>query len=260
MRIALVGCGAVGKSIAGGIDRGLVEGIELSWVYDKRPERARELCARLSRPPKVASNLDEILDDESVQLVIEAASHEAVRQYASRVLSSGKNLMVLSVGALLDQELLQELLSISGRTGARLIVPSGAVGGIDALKALSASEVQEVELTSTKNPKSLGLSVEERQLVFEGDARLAVRKFPRSLNIAATLALVAGPDKVRVKLFADPDIETTVHELKIVSKAGEFYARIKSPPSKDNPKTSMVTPFSVLCLLRELFQNFKVGT
>ena len=257
--VALIGCGAIGSVIAKAIDDGLVEA-ELLYVMDADASRAARLAASLkSQKPAIAASVEEIARDPRVEVVVEAASQEAVLQYAGVLLAVGKELVVLSVGALLRPEARQLL----AEHGGRVHVPSGALGGLDALRALALAGVESVELVSRKHPSKLadepyvkerGLRLEglrEPLVVFEGTAEEAVKAFPRTLNVAAALALASGAP-VKVKVVADPNAHRNVHEFEARSKAGTLRVRVENVPHPDNPKTSYLAALSAVELLREL--------
>jgi aspartate dehydrogenase len=253
MNVALLGCGAIGSEVARAIDEGRAGPIRLLWVFDKNRNKAEELSQSLKSRPKVAEKMEEILADKEVELVIEAASQEAVRDYGENILKSGKDLLILSTGALTDSQLFGRLLE-ARKSGRRIYIPSGAILGIDALKACQLAGIEEVELITRKSlPGATGT-------VFEGSVREAVRKFPKSINIAATLALVAGEDKVKVRIISDPSLKRTVHELRVKSRVSDIFCRVESLPFEQNPLSSRITAYSVISLLRDLTELVRIGT
>jgi aspartate dehydrogenase len=273
LKVALIGCGAIGTVIARAIDGGEAGRAQLSWLYDLRLERSEVLSKKLRSRPRVAKSFTEIRDDRSLDLVIEAASQGAVAQYAIDVLDSGKDLMVMSVGAFADEELLRNILVTAERTGRRIYVPSGAIFGIDGVKAAKLGGIKEAILTTRKPPSSLIYSqyVRERNLnladlqepliVFEGPAREAVKVFPESVNVAATLSLAGiGFDKTRVRIIADPSLNLNVHEIRVRGSAGELIAEARNVPSPDNPKTSYLAALSAVRMLRNLTETVRIGT
>ncbi len=249
MRVCVIGCGNVGKIISKAKREGLLK-VELRY-FDRNPER----CEALGEP--YSRDFDEFL--EGCDLVVEAASPQAVKEYAGRVLERA-DLIVLSVGALLDEELLRELLEAARRSGRELRVPSGAIAGLDAVKALRLAGIDEVTLVTTKNPKALGVDVDERKVLFEGRAKEAVKRFPFNVNVVAALSLAAGKE-AKVKVIADPNIDRNVHEIFVKSKASELYIKVENVPSPDNPKTSYLAALSVIQTIKEMVEKgLKVGT
>lgn len=257
--VSILGCGAIGGVIARAIDSGLVEA-ELRYVLDAERARAEKLVESLSRQkPRIALSIDEIASDPRTHVVVEAASQEAVLQYGWRLLEAGKELVVLSVGALLRPESRQLL----ERFKERLHVPSGAIAGLDAVRAMALAGIEEVVLVSRKHPDKLadepfakerGLELrklEQPQVIFEGSAEDAVKLFPRTLNVAAALSLAAKMP-ARVRVVADPKADRNVHELQVRSKAGTLYVRVENVPHPQNPRTSFLAALSAIELLREL--------
>ncbi|MEE9593982.1 MAG: aspartate dehydrogenase domain-containing protein, partial [Candidatus Hydrothermarchaeales archaeon] len=186
MDIALIGCGAIGTTIARAMKDGIVD-VQMALVMDRTLEKA-ETVAGLAGA-KVARGIDDIIKSD-VDLVVEGASQEAVRLYGVDVIASGKALMVMSVGAFADEELLKRMLNAAGENGVKIYVPSGAIGGLDALASASIAELDEVVLSTTKSPESLGLTdITEKSVVYEGTARGAVKHYPANINVSASLSL-----------------------------------------------------------------------
>ena len=271
--VAIIGCGAIGGYLARSLDRGLAPGLKLKLLYDRNLEKARRLADSLASKPSVARSFQEILDAEDVDLVVEAASQGAVREYALRVLRSGKSLMVMSVGALTDIELYTRLKEAAEDRGVQLLIPSGAIAGLDAVKAARIAGIRSVTLTSRKPPrvfkdnpyvKSRGLDLSELKkplVVYEGPAVEACRLFPFSVNVAATLSLASiGPDKVKVRIIADPDVPGNVHEILVEGEFGKMRCTTFNKPTPENPKTSFLAALSALATLRKLVERTHIGT
>ena len=195
-----------------------------------------------------------------MDLVIEAASIEAVREYAEEVLSTGRDMIILSVGALLDEDFMARLEKASMSKGSRVIVPSGAIGGLDLLKAASISGIEKIVLTTTKNPRSLeDVDATKRSVIFDGTAKDAVDHFPRNINVAAALS-IASKAELRVRILADPDVKTNTHEIAAEGKFGEMVLRVSNLPSPDNPKTSYLAALSVIRTIQGLEEKIIIGT
>jgi aspartate dehydrogenase len=273
LKVALIGCGAIGTALGKAIDAGKAGISELSWVYDLKPRNAKALVKKLKSKPQVARTVAEICTDKSVDLVIEAASQVAVEQYALEVLKSKKDLMVMSVGAFSDEKLFRQVQKTARKTGQRLYIPSGAVLGIDGIKAAIRAGIDEVILTTRKPPAALARVkyVRKRKLdlselrvpriVFEGTAQEAVKAFPKSVNVAATLSIAGiGLEKTKVRVVADPSVDRNVHVIRVRGKAGEFVTEAHNVPSPDNPKTSYLAALSALRTLRNLTEAVIIGT
>ena len=273
LKVALIGCGAIGTVLARAVDLGKTGETELGWVYDLKPEKSEALVRKLRSKPKIAGGASEIYADKKVDLVIEAASQLAVKQYSLDVLRSGKDLMVMSVGAFADERLLKSVRDAAEREGRRVYIPSGAVLGIDGVKAAGLGRIREVVLTTRKPAATLAYSeylkkrrvnlrgLKRPRVVFEGTAREAVKAFPESVNVAATLSLAGiGLDKTRVRIVADPRLRRNVHEIRVRGEAGEFITEAKNVPSPDNPRTSYLAALSAVRTLRNLSETVRVGT
>jgi len=273
MNVALIGCGAIGTVLARAIDRGRVGDVKLSLVYDIKAERSKALAGMLRKKPRVARSASEICADKGVGLVIEAASQSAVRQYSLAILRSGKDLMVMSVGALADDRLLRKMRAAAARNGRRIYIPSGAILGIDGVKASGLGEIREVVLTTRKPPATFAYSdyIKERGIdlkglkrprtIFDGPARKAVKAFPASVNVAATLSLAGvGFDRTRVRVVADPAIKRNIHEIRVKGKFGELVTEARNVPFPETRRTSYMAALSAIRALRNLNETIRIGT
>ncbi len=244
--VSLLGWGAIGRTVGLALHRGEVAGARLHTVAALADT---EDCP----VPVVAA--EELAD--GADIVIEAAGQGALQAFGERYLAAGCRLFVVSVGALVDQELFERLVSAGG---SRLHVTSGAIGGLDLLGGVRrAGAITELTLTTTKQPGVLvqdwmddALAARLRAgaepvTAFEGPATEAVARFPQSVNVAATLALAAGSwDLVQVRVVGDPTVTVNRHEIHLVGDAGRYSFTIENRPSPDNPKTSGIVPHAVL--------------
>lgn len=271
--MGLIGCGSIGAVIAKAIDEGKAGDVELIAVYDVVREHSEELVGRLSKKPVISESADELIRRKDLKLIIEAASQEAVKEYALRVLKEGKDFMVMSTGALLDEELLKQIQNSAKRKGRKVYVPSGAIVGLDNVKSAAVGRVYEVTLTTRKPPSSFEGSpfvksrrinlraVKEPLLLYEGKAREAVKLFPRNVNVAASLSLAGvGADKTKVRIIANPRIKEIVHEIHVKGEFGELETRTVNRPFPTNPKTSYIAALSAIATLKRVAGNIVVGT
>jgi len=257
VRIGLLGCGNIGRILAEAIDKGEVN-CELVIIFDQDIRRVRALAESLDCEPKIAKKFDGLLQD--TDLVVEAASQEAVRDYGMRVVGSGKNLMIMSVGALVDDEFRDKLMQEVNRNTCRIYVPSGAIAGLDGIKAARVEKIELVELTTRKRPAELGVKADRETVLYEGPAREGIKRFPKNVNVAATLSLVGvGFDKTILKIVADPRLDKNIHEVYVRGGFGEFRFRMENLPSPNNPKTSYLAALSAIAMLKEINNNFKMG-
>jgi aspartate dehydrogenase len=268
MKVGLIGCGAIGNVIAKAIDEGEEE---LVAVYDLIESKSFELVSKLREKPEITRSFDEFVSKD-MDVVIEAASQQAVREYAERVLESGKDFMVMSVGAFVDEDLLTKLRKIAKEKKRRIYIPSGAVVGIDAMKAVSA-RIEEVILITRKHPNSLRGApffeknqmdideIESPTLLFEGSAREAVKLFPQNVNIAAVISIAGiGFSKTKVRIIADPAIDKNIHEIRIRGEFGEIVTIAKNVKCPENPKTSYLAALSAVRTLRNASESIIIGT
>lgn len=273
LSVAIIGCGAIGTTLAKAIDEGRAGSVELIAVYDIDKARAVSLVEKLSRKPLIAESFEEIVQNKDIQLVIEAASQEAVRQYAKRILEGRKDLMMMSVGALTDESLLSELRLLAEEEGRRIYVPSGAIAALDGLKSAIVGKVNEVVLTTRKPVKALAgapffslsgmdyASITKETLLYEGNAIEACKLFPSNVNVAAALSLAGlGPEKTRVRIIADPSLERIIHEITVKGDFGKLTVRTENVPSPESPRTSYLAALSAIATLRKIAEPLVVGT
>lgn len=257
MDILLVGCGAIGTEIARAAQR--MPEVGRIALFDVRRDAAEALARQVHEKAYVVPTVEEGIREAT--LVIEAASAEAVRTAGVQALDAGRDLMLLSVTALADAALLQQLTSLATRRGRRIYVPSGAIAAIDALKAARVAGLESVTLTTTKPPRALGLNgLSQPKVVYEGSAEEAMRLFPKNVNIAASLALAGlGPHQTVVRIIADPRATTNVHELLVKGDFGTLSLKVENEPS-ENPATSRLASLSAIALLHQIASPLKLGT
>jgi aspartate dehydrogenase len=267
MNICIIGGGFIGSTIARELEK--MEEIESVLIVDRYKERVEEL-AKTCRKVSYALDLDSVL--EKVELVVESASQEAVGKYAPAVLEAGKDLVVLSVGAFVDQALWEKCKSLAKEKDCNLYVPSGAVGGTDGLDSASVGRIDEVILISYKPPSALkdveylqkkGIdldAIERATTVFNGHAQDAVRHFPKNINVAATVSLKGvGFEKTTVRIVADPNIRRNIHRLIVKGEFGEIECNARNLPSKVNPRTSVLAALSAVATVKKIIGNVWIG-
>jgi aspartate dehydrogenase len=266
MRIGIVGLGTIGRALCHAIDRGEVKG-QLVAVTTRHPDRATPFLQKLCDQPPLLP-FDELIARS--ELVIEAATQEALETIAPHTLRQGKDLLVLSVGGILDHE---EWVELAQQTGSRIYVPSGAIVGLDGVKGAAIGDITHVTMTTHKPPKALAGApfVVEHQIdlhrfteatvIFDGSARQACRSFPANVNISAALSLAGiGADRTRVRILVDPQGTRNVHDIEVAGEFGRFTIHLENEPSETNPRTGKLTYLSTLALLKALMNPLKVGT
>ena len=255
-RVAIAGLGAVGRVLVAELARG-VPGIELSAVSARASMRARQTLGELGVdvPVMDVSELEPLAD-----LVVECAPAELLPVIAEPFLRAGKEVVVLSAGALLEHE---HLVDLAKMHRGRITVPTGALLGLDAVAAAQEAGIRSLRLTTRKPPAGLagapGLAdsgfdldgLTEPRLVFSGTAREVVRGFPANLNVAVALSLAGpGPDNTQVEVWADPNVTRNTHTIVMSSEVADLTMTIENVPS-ENPRTGRITPWSVISLLRK---------
>ena len=259
--VGLIGCGAIGKGIALTIHSGDVPGAQVVALFDVEEGQGKALEEMLGNTSPFYADIGNFLDAPGLMLVVECASGAAVRAHAETVLESGKDLMVMSTGALLDADLMSRLRALAGKRGVNLLAPSGAIGGIDAIRA-GGSQLEEVTIITTKPPEGLRGSpgfrewedqdISEPQVIYEGPAMDGVKLFPANTNVAATLSLAGlGPEKTKMKVIADPKAPGNVHEIEAKGGFGIMRMSFENRPHPNNPKTSYLAILSAVELLRK---------
>lgn len=251
--LGLIGYGTIAREIVSAFSPDAVR-----WVALLREG------ARPALPPNVGAVTQlQALIDVRPKAVVEAAGQEAVAAYVPALLEAGIPTIIASVGALSDPALAARLNGASRNGGARFVLPSGALGGLDYLRAIAALPDARVRYTSRKLPAAwaaelaaLGLSADNSAVtLFEGAPAEAAKLYPRNLNAAFAVALAAGPDKVTVRVVADPKATGNTHEIEAESAVGTASFRLVNAPSPDNPKTSTLTALSLVSALGELLDR-----
>ncbi len=271
--IALIGCGAIGTSLATALSDGKIPNAKLVAIFDIIPEKAKTLAKTLKQPVLICQSITDLLNSKP-SLIVEAASQEAVKEDSEKILSSRIDLLIMSTGALLNKQLYSQLQETAERMGRRIYLPTGAIGAIDAIRAAAIGGLQEVSLTTRKPPQSLAgapffthhptdlSNITKPQLLYEGPAQEAISLFPANVNVAAILSLAGlGAEKTKVRIIADPSIKVNIHRVEVVGSSGRITVELENQPHPMNPKTSFLAVLSALELLRQICNPMiKVGT
>ncbi len=271
MRVGILGGGVIARLFLEHVRAGKMGAAEVVAIAGRS---AASRGAALAREHGVAFVVGaDALAAAKPDVVVEAASHDAVREHAEALLSRGIAVIVLSGGALADDALRARLERAAAAHKALLYVPSGGIGALDALKAACAAGVDEVRIAVTKPPAAwkgidyverLGIDLDRLQgpaTLFEGSAREGVPHFPANVNIAAVLSLAGvGFDRTRLTVVADPALKFNTHFIHIRGRTGTIDVRFESVPSPDNPKTAMLACYSALAALKEFASPVRYGT
>ena len=269
LKIGIVGCGAIGSSLAKAIVTGMRQDARLVALYDIRPEKSQLLSKKLTRDLNLCVGSLSALIKRS-DLVIEASSAKASWEIASQALSNGCKVMIMSVGGIVGH--LEQLYTLSKKNNAMVYFPSGAISGVDALKAANIAGVKKVILTTRKHPNSFSgvefvkkhfklAGLKKDKLLFNGSAAQAVKYFPQNINVAALLGLAGiGMRKTEVRIIASPGVKKNIHEIEIESKAAKIFTRTENILHPQNPKTSFLAVLSAIATLKQILQPIKIGT
>jgi aspartate dehydrogenase len=262
--VGIVGCGSIGRALLRAGETGALHA-PVAAVTSRTAESALAFLSTLKQPPPLL-DLPELI--ERSDLVIEAAGGHVVDALARHTFGAGKDLMVISIGALLDHP---ELFERARAKECRLLLPSGAIAGLDGVKAACTGRVDHVRLTSRKPPRALegapflvenGISLDglkEPRLLFKGPAREAVRGFPDNLNVSAALSLAGiGPDRTEVAITADPALERNCHDIEVEGEFGLLRVHIENIPS-ENPRTGRLTALSIIRAVNDYVDFVRIG-
>lgn len=265
MRLGVVGLGVIGRAVVRAADEGRVPAA-VSAVATRTPARAEPFLRSLkSRPP--LADLAGVV--EASEVVMEASGGPTVEAICRAALPRGRDVLVVSAGALLERE---DLVALAEKGGARIYVPSGAVIGLDGLKGAAVGRVDSVTMTTRKPPKGLkgapyvverGIdldAIREPTVIFEGNPIEACKGFPENVNVSAAVSLAGiGPHRTAMRIVCDPGLTRNVHEVEAVGEFGRSFIRIENVPS-ENPRTGVLTFLSTIAFLRGRKAPLVVGT
>jgi aspartate dehydrogenase len=262
--IGIVGCGTIGQALLEAADAGKLS-VRVAGVTSRTETTAREFLATMRNPASYLP-LGQLI--AAADLIVEAAGGSIVPTLAKQVFAAGKDLMVISVGALLDYP---EVMETARRTGCRLYLPSGAIAGLDGIKSACTGQITHVTMTTRKPPSGLegaphlvqnGISLAgltEAKEVFSGTARQACQGFPANVNVSAAVSLAGiGPDRTRIRILAVPGLERNCHDIEIEGEFGRLHVQIENVPS-ENPKTGRLTALSIIRALQDATDPVRIG-
>ena len=266
MRVGVAGLGTIGTKIARALDTG-IDGLELVAVTTRSHDKARETLGSFENEVPLVS--PEALAEAS-DVVAECVPKTAFRTIAEPVLSRGRILVTVSGAALLEAS---DLVELARQKGGRIILASGAILGLDALRAASEGTIDRVTMVTRKPPRSLKGApyLEEHNIdldaldgptkLFEGTAVEGARGFPANVNVAAAVGLAGvGAAATKLEIWADPGIERNTHTVRVEADSARFEMTIENVPSLENPGSGRITALSVIAALRDLVAPLRVGT
>jgi aspartate dehydrogenase len=262
MRLGLIGCGAIGRDVVAASRRGeLGPGVQLAAVLVRTP--------RATPDPLITHDRQEFLARD-LGAVVECAGHQAVRDHGVACLASGADLVLTSIGALVDDGLRQQLEQAAAASGARLMIASAGIGALDILGAAAVGGLERVQMTVRKDPSAwYGTEAEqwcdlaalrEPLTIYEGSVREGAARYPQNVNISAAVALAGlGLDRTELSIVADPTIRTHVIEVVAEGAFGSFCFLEDVEPTRDNPKTGKLVAMAVIKTIRQLASPVTIG-
>jgi aspartate dehydrogenase len=266
LRVGIAGLGAVGLEVARRLIDGAVPGLMLTAVAVRDVDKARRALPQIG--DMIASRTFTALADDC-DVVVECLPPALFRELAISVIDKGRLFMPLSVAQLLENE---DMVARAREKGARILVPTGALLGLDAVRAAAEGTVHSIKMVTRKPPAGLAgapylvnnnISVDglDKPLkVFDGTAREGARGFPTNVNVAAALSLAGiGPDRTHLEIWADPTVTRNTHTIMVDADTMRFSMTIENVPS-DNPRTGKNVAPSTVAALRALVSELKVGT
>ena len=265
LTVGIAGLGAIGLHLARALDQG-VPGLKLAAASARDHAKATANVAGFKHPPRIVSNAELAACD----IVVEAAPAAVFEEIATAAIEAERIFVPSSVGALLPR---MHLVERARATGARIIVPTGALLGLDAVRAAAEGDVESVTIETRKPPRGLAgapyleannidvAAITSATRVFKGNAFDAAQGFPANVNVAAALALAGiGPDRTMVEIWADPGVTRNTHTIRVEAATVRLTMTIENVPSEENPRTGKITPLSILACLRGLTSTLKVGS
>jgi aspartate dehydrogenase len=265
IRVGVIGLGTIGRKVCQAVDAG-IPGIRLIGGTSRDRAKGETFLGALSSRTPFLTQASLI---ENADLVVEAATRAALIEFAPEVLRAGKDLMMLSCGALVGHE---DWIDIARRNDCRILVPSGAIAGLDAVKGASVGRVDRVAMESRKAPAKWAgtpyvekhgidvASIVTETAIFEGTATEAVAGFPASVNILAALSLAGiGADRTTIRILATPGLQHNAHRITVVGEFGCLNVSIENAPS-ENPRTGRLAYLSAIAMLKDLGSTLRVGT
>ncbi|TLX68873.1 MAG: aspartate dehydrogenase [Thaumarchaeota archaeon] len=274
-KVAVIGYGSIGKEIIAATEKGEIPNAKIVALFDKEARVIHSLDND-DIEFHLFTNFDEFYNSpiySDLDVIIECASKDAVRDYGKKIIESRKDVIILSVGAFSDKQYLTELQNLSNLNKTRILIPTGAIAGLDSIRSVK-KYLDSLTITTTKHPKSLVGApyfksskikldeISEKTVLYEGNAITAIEYFPANVNVAVSIALAGiGLEKTQVRIIADPMISVNKHEILGKGSFGEILIIVQNIPSPANPRTSYLASLSAIECLRSLCnENFRIGT
>jgi aspartate dehydrogenase len=267
LRVGVAGLGTIGTKVAHALDSGALPGLSLEAVSGRDAERTRLTAEKLASRPRVVATQQLA---EHAEIVVDCAPSATFAGLARSVINAGRVLVTVNAGALLRN---LDLIEVAKETGGRIIVPTGALLGLDAVRAAAEGRIERVTMITRKPPNGLegapylvqnGISLaglNTAKLVFKGNAAEGAKGFPANVNVAAALGLAGiGPERTSLEIWADPAVDRNIHRIEVESDSARLRLEIENVPSMENPRTGKITALSVIACLRGMVAPLRVGS
>jgi aspartate dehydrogenase len=261
MRLGLIGCGAIGGEVVRAAQQGGLGSVQLAAVLVRRPRGA---------PDPLITHEPDAFFDRGLEVVVECAGHQAVQDHGVRCLESGADLMLTSIGALVDDDLRERLEQAAAGAGRRLTIASAGIGALDILGAAAVGGLTRVRMTVRKDPSAWWgteaerlcdlASLEKPLVIYQGTVREGAARYPQNVNISAAVALAGlGLDRTELTIVADPTIRSHVIEIVAEGTFGSFRFCEDVLPTMENPKTGRLVAMAVIKTIRQLAAPVVIG-
>jgi aspartate dehydrogenase len=267
MKVGIVGCGTIGSAVAKAMEK--LPEVEETLLFDRKASAVKGIKAILTKGT-VCSEIDELIFKS--ELVVEAASQDAAREVIPKALTMCRSIVIMSVGALVDEPFWKEMKALAKKNKCKIFLPSGAICGIDGLCAAGQGDLHHVEMITVKNPAALkgtkyledkGIdldAISKPTVLYKGPATEAVKLFPKNLNVAASVSLVGlGFDRTMVTIIADPSATENIHKIVATGDFGKFTVEMANMPSPKNPRTSYIAVLSAVSAVKKIVGSVWYG-
>ena len=269
LKIGFIGCGAIGSRLAKSVKRELRGHCKIAGLYDVIPLKPKQLVSSLSlRPSLIKESLSDLI--KSCDFVVEAIASSETTKIIRKVVQAKKGILIMSVGKVLHAP---GIFRLAAKNGTTILIPSGAISGLDVIKSVGTTNISNITLTTRKPPSGLSQSdyltkkgidiqtIKRETVVFDGTVDQAVSLFPRNINVAAAIALASGAkNKIRIRIMTSPKFKVNSHEIEVFGKFGHLTMRTDNVVCPDNPKTSYLAVLSATQTLKQFFNPIKIGT
>jgi len=268
LKIGIIGCGSIGTAIARYSASDLSDAVIVKTFFDIDKDKASALKEETFKDASIATSVEQAVKE--CDLIIETASKDVVPEVLENAIRLKRDIMIMSVGGLVGKG---DLLDLARRKNCRVYIPSGAISGLDGIKAASLKKIDSAVLTTRKPPKGLkGApyieknridldSLDSEKLIFEGSAKDAIEAFPKNINVSAALSIAGiGAQRTKVRIICSPKSEKNIHEIELKGEFGSFFIKTENVPSPDNPKTSFLASLSAIATLRGIVDSVRIGT